>query len=585
MVPDNGTSTLRHRCALAIIDLVESVRLMQRDEPGVVARWQTWVRSAEHQVITPGGGRLVKSLGDGLLVEFETTLQAVRAAQALHALAHDQSAGHAPDLQFALRIGIHLAEVVRDTLDLFGHGVNLAARLASLAGPGQTVLSVEARDDVVAAEQLDLVDLGECFLKHIEQPVRAFRTGQASPPLPEPGPVAPGPSVALLPLRALNGDHDGTGAALDYELQALFCGAQALRVVSRLSVLPLMPLALSPPDLCRRLQVDYLVSGAWRLDAGRVQVFLEVTQGATGQLVGSARGRVAAEALCQGDDDGLRELGEQVLRSVFDAELRRCGGAALPTVASYALLQRGIGLMHRMSRPAAEDAESALQHLAQRHPRAATPKAWLARWHLVRIAQAWTADAGDESRRARFLLRQAIDTDPGNALALALDGLMDSFVERRLDPAEARYRQALDIDPNEPLAWMFLSALLAHRGLGAASLEAMQRAEALLPVDPTGFYRDGYGAWSRLAAGQPLAAMNLARRSMQANRHHLPTYVTLTAAAMLAGDARLAVETARGLLERRPEFRVGRYVDAFPGGKNHHALRLGDALLAAGVPA
>jgi hypothetical protein len=112
----------------------------------------------------------------------------------------------------------------------------------------------------------------------------------------------------------------------------------------------------------------------------------------------------------------------------------------------------------------------------------------------------------------------------------------------------------------------------------------MLRAEQLLPVDPTGFYRDGYGAWARLAAGEPSAAMQLARRSLQANRHHLPTYVTLAAAEALAGEHDAARVTAAALLLRRPGFSVQRYVDAFPGGINDHARRIGDALAAAGVP-
>ena len=235
------------------------------------------------------------------------------------------------------------------------------------AGEPVVVATGPATAGIVAGFGFDRADL---VLGRGSNPgvIRAFRTGTLETPVALPEPVAAGPGVALLPLRALTADDDGTGAALDYELQALFCGAQALRVVSRLSVLPLLPLALSPEDWCRRLQVDYLVSGAWRLEGGHVQVFLEVTQGSTGSLVGGARGRVAAAALCQGDDDGLRQLGEQVLRSVFDSELRRCGSAALPTVASYALLHRGIGLMHRMSRPAAED-EPASSRARKRPPR------------------------------------------------------------------------------------------------------------------------------------------------------------------------------------------------------------------------
>ena len=157
---------------LMVMDVVESVRLMEQDENDFVSRWQALVGQAEHQLLPLHGGRLVKSLGDGLMLEFNDALGCIRAGFALQELTRLDNKARAAEQQLHLRIGAHLAEFVADRHDIYGSDVNLTARIAGLAGPGEFVMTAELRDRLAANLDADIEDLGDCYLKHVTEPVR-----------------------------------------------------------------------------------------------------------------------------------------------------------------------------------------------------------------------------------------------------------------------------------------------------------------------------------------------------------------------------------------------------------------------------
>src|SRR5580765_3487201 len=165
----------RQRRAIVVVDVVESVRLMQANEADVIDRWRRFVNEVRTQVLPAHGGRLVKSLGDGLLLEFGTVPAAVAASLDVQRRIMPFNVGRDANAVMGLRIGVHVAEVVVDALDIYGAGVNLAARLADLAAPGEIAASAEARDALAEGVDADLHDLGECFLRRIDEPVRAYR--------------------------------------------------------------------------------------------------------------------------------------------------------------------------------------------------------------------------------------------------------------------------------------------------------------------------------------------------------------------------------------------------------------------------
>ena len=167
--------------AVLVVDIVESVRLIEQDEEGAIARWLSLVNHVEADLLAAGEGRLVKCLGDGMLMEFGDVRAALSVAFAIRHASKRLNFGVAPDRQMLLRMGIEISDVIIDQRDLYGRGVNLANRLASLAGPDEIVISAEVRDRLTPVLDADIEDLGECYLKHVEAPVRAYRIGPPGP--------------------------------------------------------------------------------------------------------------------------------------------------------------------------------------------------------------------------------------------------------------------------------------------------------------------------------------------------------------------------------------------------------------------
>ena len=160
---------------LLVMDVVESVRLMAFDEDDFVRRWQQLVQQAEQRILPQHGGRIVKSLGDGLMLEFANAAGCVRAAFDLQIFSRLANQDLAEDRQMHLRMGGHVAGFVTDKHDIYGTDFNLTARFATLAGPGDVVISAELRDCLPAGLDADIEDLGECHLKHLSEPIQVYR--------------------------------------------------------------------------------------------------------------------------------------------------------------------------------------------------------------------------------------------------------------------------------------------------------------------------------------------------------------------------------------------------------------------------
>ena len=244
-----GTRTPLHRAEKAVLfaDIVESARLVEADEEGTVARWLDLVADIREEVLLQFDGRYIKGLGDGILVEFPDAQHAVAASFHIHDHAGRASEDAAPERRIALRIGIEDSDVIIENDDVYGRGVNRAARLLTLAGPGETIASAGVRDKLVEAIDGRIEDLGECFLKHLSEPVRAYR-------ITRPGaPAAPGrpatlaelrPTIAVLPFAPLVASREQAiiGDVIAEEVIHKLSRSPEMMVISRLSTAALQAL-------------------------------------------------------------------------------------------------------------------------------------------------------------------------------------------------------------------------------------------------------------------------------------------------------------------------------------------------------
>lgn len=581
--------------AFVVVDVVESVRLQRMHADDPIGRWRRFVNEVRHQVLPAHGGRLLRSLGDGLLLEFADVPAAAAAAMDLRDRLGPHNGGHAAPARIQLRTGIDVGFVVADDLDVYGPAVNIAARLSQLAGPDEIVVSADVRDALVHGLDADWDDLGECYLKHVDEPLRAFRLRRATSPRlgadrhdTRPGPTAPdrpvSPTLGLMPLVPHSVDPVLAGALTDDLCVALSRSPQ-WRSISRLSVAALGRRKLPGQVAVAHLGVDYLLLGTIESDGhGLLRIVLHLTEARTQGCIGRIEQVVAPAAAF----DSGHGLAAALVREVSGALARRHAEivhtVALPNLPGYALLLHAMTLLHRLGHADNQRAREALEHLVERHPRAADARAWLAKWHFLQLAQGRSADRKRDAGQARHQLARALHDQPDHALSLALEGHLRAFVDGNLDGARQALLQATRLNPSESLAWLFLCNVWVALGRGAEAVAAITQAQRLSPLDPLGYFYDHFATLAHGCAGDSALALSYARRSVAQNALHLSSLAQLIVCLVEVDQPDEARDVAQRYLALRPDASVQRFIDGHIGGHTPYVQRQAEALLLAGLP-
>lgn len=557
-----------------VADVVESVRLMAADESGFIDRWRQFVAAVRRDVLASLGGRLARSLGDGLLLEFGSPSDAVNAALELHRTAARGNAGRPWDSALQLRIGVYVGPVVVDELDIYGQGVNLAARLAALGRPGDIVVSVEVRDALTDGVGLRLHDLGDCHLKHFDQPVRAFRVeavGSGHEAGHRARPFDGRPSLAVLPLRPSSAADDAAwGVAVADAIVTSLSGIGALRVVSLLSARALEATRsgapVPAPQAALALAAGYVLGGSLRSDGARLQVTLQLDGpivAASGPAPTALRWRESVQIdgtqLFSGSEPVIQALARRLALEIGCSEVRRARTLPMHNLQTYTLYTAGVDLLHRLARGDFELAGRLLTHLMEREPRNAAAHAMLSKWHLLQSVQGWTDDPLAASRRARDSARRAVDLDPQHALALSMQAIVTAQLDGDLHSARELAEAAVAANPQEPHAWLNLGGIHSYLGHAEEAQVMPERAIALSPLDPARFVFEAFLADGRLTAGRWDEAAQAARESIRLNAMHLASHRILTVALSLGGRIDEARAAASDLLKVNPGFSIGAF--------------------------
>lgn len=571
-----------------VVDVVESVRLMEEDETAAIRHWRAYVSEAADHIVPAHGGRLVKSLGDGLMIEFPTAPAAVQAAVALQQLSRRSNEGLAQARKMRVRIGVHVSPLIADARDVYGHGVNLTARLATLAGPDEIVVSADVRDQLIPTLDADIEDLGECFLKHVHLPVRAFRVGAPGdrPSIELDDSNALRATVAVIPFaaRGLPAEHEILGQALADDIITALSRSSEIDVLSRLSTTAFLGREASFGAVSSYLNADYVVSGSVGISGSRLILHAELADARLGQVVWSKTFRGDAKGVIAGKDELVDGVVSEICAAMMARELERTIGKALPTLEGRTLLLAGITLMHRISPLASERAKLMLQALIDRSPRLAAPYAWLAKWHVLRVTQGWSDDALTDGRKALDYTRLALDRDATLSLAMTVEGQVNTYILKDLDAAEERYEAALQENPNDALAWLLKGTLHAFRDEGEEAVRHTRQALRLSPLDPLKYYFDSLAATAALANGQYPRAVELAQASLRLNKTHASTLRALITALWGLGREEEARARARDLLRIDPHFTVSTFLERSPAAPFQLGRAVAHALKGAGIP-
>ncbi len=580
------------RRAILVVDIAESVRLIQVHEADFINRWRSFVHEIRTELLPLHGGRLVKSLGDGMLLEFESVSCSVAVALNMQHRIAASNVGLPLSAALLLRMGIHVGDIVVDDLDSFGPAVNLAARLAGLGRPGEIIVSAEVRQHIAVGLDADVEDMGDCWLKHVDEPVRAARLlpmGLVRPILnphysrgaQETIGVAVLPFTARIPAAATQ----ALGELIADDTIAQLSRLPQLRVISRLSTAVFSGRQASLKEITTVLDVQYVVFGSYLCRGSEVRIDVQVVEREGGATIWAETFATTQHDIMAGSDVLVDRMVAGICAQLVGAEVRRACTQALPTLSSYTILLGAIAQLHSLAVCEFDQAREMLVYLTERHPALPTPRAWLGLWHVMRVGQGWSADAAQDAAKASQFIHVALDMDPGHALSLAIDGLVAAYVRKDLARAGERYDAALRANPNEGLAWLFRSAWHAYREEGDEGVAAALRAQSLSPLDPMRYYYDNFTSTALLAQGNLAGAIEYGRRSLRANRVHGPTLRILAIAHALSDDMDEARSMVGKMLELEPSFTVSAFRERYPGQRAAQVDRYAGALTAAGLPA
>jgi class 3 adenylate cyclase/tetratricopeptide (TPR) repeat protein len=588
----------RERRALLFFDYVESGEALEADEEAAVRIGCAFVKRVREQLLGEGG-HFVKSHGDGALLEFEHPRQALTCAWALLKLTDEMRSG-SPEvdrLPLRLRIGLHLAQVLADELDLYGAGVHLAHRLMGLADVQGVVASVDFVEAIVVGLDADVEDLGDCYVKHLKRPVRALRllpTGSAPTFLLTSGTGAgrhgaftgapPPRRVAILSL-----DCDSClkplGSLAADEIALLVSPHDNLHVISRMSTRRVT--ATASHELLQHIGAELVVSGVCASFGTKLIISLELTHvPSMTQLWSGKPIQTSADTLVADPAQVLAESCAEIIKAIEVFESKNAATFPLASLDSYALKIGGLRLMHRLSRHDFDRAYELFEALVARHPRHPDGYAWLAKWHILQVHQGWSSDPALSIDRARDMARRAqrLDKDCACPVARIVAGMVSTFSDRRLDQAESIYAGVLDQHPNEALAHLFKGVVHAFRGEGEQAVSHTRRALALSPIDPMGYYFDSLSASAEAAAGNFGEAIRLGQRSLQANAQHASTLRILAIAYAKQDRLADAREMVTRLLDLEPQFSVRKFLERSPSADYPIGRAFAQALAYAGVP-
>ena len=550
---------------LLVLDVVESVRLMEENADGFVRRWQQLVAHVEQQLLPLHGGRLVKSLGDGLMIEFTNPQDCMKTAFAAHLFADQANQGVAPEQQLHLRAGAHIASFVTDHNDIYGKDVNLAVRLTTLSGPGELVTSAELRDELTEGLDADIEDLGDCHLKHVPEPVRAYRVGPAgaAPVVRSLSEVAVElrPTVAVIPFEARSNEpeHFAIGELIAEGIIAQLARTSDLRVISRLSTTAFRGRESAMTEIQDRLDASYVLCGSYVVSGSRILITAELADTRNNQIAWAERSAGDVGDLLQAQSELLNQIAGAAHRALLDTEVQQALIQPLPRLDSCALLLSGVSLMHRSTTAGFQRSREALEALVERHQRSAVPRAWLAKWHIMRVVRGMSDSPERDAKLAFEQTQRALDVKPLSPLALAIQGHALCQLSGDTDASIRQIDESLRLNPNESLAWLYKSVWSSMWGSAEASVLEAETAATLSPVDPMKYYYDLMLSTALSINRDYEKSIEVGKRALRANKHHQPILRTLLLAQGESGRIEEAKETLRLLLQESPEFTIARY--------------------------
>ncbi len=482
---------VRRLAAIMAADVVGYSRLMRDDEAGTLAQLKTLRRELLDPKVVAHNGRIVKTTGDGVLVEFLSAVNAVRHAVEVQRAMAQRNADVPDERRMELRMGINVGDVIVDGDDIFGDGVNIAARLEGLAAPGGVCISGSAHEQVRHKLDLAFEDLGEQSVKNIDEPVRVWRvaiggpesSAQAEPTLELPDK----PSIAVLPFDNMSGDPDQTyfSDGITEDIITELSRFRSLFVIARNSSFAFRGESIDVTEVGRKLGVQYVVEGSVRKAGNRVRVTVQLIDAATGRHLWAERYDRDLEDIFAVQDQITEAIVATLPGRLEEAARDRAERKPTSNMTAYDYQLLGTQRLWRWTPDDIVEAGRLAQMAVDLDPRFARAQALITATHLWAVPlQAGKEGALDEALRHAEI---AVALDEEDSWSRAMMGLT-LFELRKDEEAEGRCRRAVALNPNDADANAILGNNMVYYGRIDEGREWIVKAMRLNPYPPSWYY-------------------------------------------------------------------------------------------------
>jgi len=588
----------RRLAAILAADVAGYSRLMGSDEEGTHERLKAHRRQLVEPKIREHHGRIVKNTGDGMLVEFASVVDAVRCAAEIQRAIIDRDADLSEDQRIRFRVGINLGDIIADGDDIFGDGVNVAARLEGLAEPGGICISRVVRDQIRDKLHHAFEDMGEQSVKNIARPVRAYALSAAAvaalPPTavtadagnPVAVPMAPRLSIVVLPFANLSNDPeqeyfaDGITDDLTTDLSRI----SGSFVIARNTAFTYKGKSVDVKQVGRELGVRYVLAGSVRRTGDQVRVNVQLIDAETGAHLWADRFDTDRANLTQAQDEITGRLAQSLNLELLEAVGRRIEQEGAVDPDARDLVMRGWAWYYRpMSIGTVQEAQWAFERALQADPRSIDARIGIASVLVRKVAEGWSTSRHEDEVLAEQLLLEALERDTNRPSARYAFGMLRR-VQNRLDEARLEFETTIALDPNHARSFFRLGQTLNFLGQLEEGISHIEKSIRLNPRDPNIARPYAILGIGHFLLGRVDQGIDLLRQARVANPRFWWLHLALAGALGFKGeldDARCALAEAMRL---KPEVNsLARWHAQMPWGTNPRYMRLAEPTLYAGL--
>jgi TolB-like protein/class 3 adenylate cyclase len=592
-----GERVERRLAAVLAADIAGYSLLMGRDEEGTLSQLKAFRKTLVDPKIAQHRGRIVKTTGDGMLVEFASAVDAARCAVEVQRGVAVQNVGVPPDIRIQFRVGIHVGDIIFDDNDIFGDGVNIAARLEGIAEPGGICISDDAQRQIRGKLDSPFEDMGPQNLKNITEPMRTWRLNSdanasaylspgRSAEAAKPPALPDKPSIAVLPFQNMSSDPEQEYFAdgIVEDIITALSRYHALFVIARNSSFTYKGRAVDVKQVGRELGVRYVLEGSVRRVLDRVRVTGQLIDALTGAHLWADRFDGALKDIFELQDDITLRVVGAIAPKLEQAEIVRAMRKPTESLDGYDYYLKAMSNFHKAGREDISEALRLFQKAIEFDDNFSSAYGMAAWCYARRKMNGWADEGSSEGLEAERLAGRAVKCGNDDAVALAGSGIAIGYMFADFDRAVSLMDRAQALNPNLAMAWHLGGWIRCFIGQQDLAVEHLERAVRLSPVDPQRPGMLAAIAAAHFAAGRFDVASSLAKTAMLEQSNNFIAALVAAGANAMAGNLDTATSAMERVRELDPNFRLHKVKYRLPNRQPEALARWEDALRRAGLP-